>query len=119
MDERYDYNFNVRDAVRDYVRNHCFTILGDRERDQEELYDQCFTSDDVTGNASGSYFCNAWRAGECLLGNWVLLQDACDAYGQDLGEAVRRGEEFCDVTIRCYVLDEAVAAVIEELYDNE
>lgn len=118
MDERYDYNFNVKSDVQDYARNN-FTTTGDRDRDREDLHDQCFTSDSVTGNASGSYFCNAWRAGECLMGNWDLLIEACDALAQDIGEAVRGGEEFCDVMIRCYVLGEAVEAVIDELYDNE
>ena len=118
MDERYDYRYQVYSDVKDYARNHYFTITGDQDQDREDLYEQTWAEDSVTGNASGSYFCNAWRAGECLLGNWELLAEACDAFGTDLGEAIRQGEEFCDVTIRCYVLGEAVARVIGELYED-
>lgn len=118
MDERYDYRFSVRQDVRDYVRNNGFAITGDQDQGREDLYEQTWAEDSVTGNASGSYFCNAWRAGECLLGNWDLLVEACDAFGTDLGEAIRQGEEYCDVAIRCYVLREAVEAVIDELYED-
>lgn len=44
-----------------------------------------------------------------------LLEEACDEFGQDVGEAVKRGAEYCDVTIRCYLLGSAISEAIDEL----
>ncbi|MBS6715012.1 MAG: hypothetical protein KH231_06015 [Dialister sp.] len=47
-----------------------------------------------------------------------LLADAAEEFGGDLGEWVERGAEYCDVSIRCYLLGSAVDDVINELQDK-
>lgn len=46
------------------------------------------------------------------------LEEACNEFGQDIGEAVKQGAEYCDVTIRCYLLSQAISAAIDELEEK-
>lgn len=79
------------------------------------LNDELWTDDSVTGNASGSYTFNTYTAEENLCHNYDLLEQACDEFGQDIATAIKEGAEFCDVTIRCYLLAQAVEDAITEL----
>lgn len=46
------------------------------------------------------------------------LEEACEEFGQDIGEAVKQGAEYCDVTIRCYLLSRAIETAIYELEEE-
>ena len=91
----------------------------DREELEEVAHDELWADDSVTGNGSGSYFFSTWKSEEALCHNWDLLAEACEEFGQDIGEAFKRGAEFCDVTIRCYLLGQAIAAALDELEEEE
>ena len=115
--EKYDYLESVKDAVREYIKEHdvkCTTST--RDEVYEELYDDCFISDCVTGNASGSYTFNTWRAEENLCHNMDLLQDACTEFGC---EPKFDSAEWCDVTIRCYLLSQAISEVLDEIEEED
>lgn len=86
-----------------------------RECLAEWLNDELWTEDSVTGNGSGSYTFNTYTAEENLCHNHDLLEEACDEFGQDIGQALKEGAEFCDVTIRCYLLSQAIEEAITEL----
>jgi len=95
---------------------------GDRFEDTDaddiyqELNDDLFVSD-VTGNASGSYTFNTWQARENVLGAEDVLKDACSEFGcmDVLGEKFLDGEwEWMDVTIRCYLLGEAIGMFMQK-----
>ena len=73
--------------------------------------------DSVTGNASGSYTFNAWKAEEYLCHNWDLLAEAIEEFGGNT-DILRAGAKSCDVTIRCYLLGQCIAAALDEL-ENE
>lgn len=90
-----------------------------REVLAEWLNDELWTNDSVTGNASGSYTFNTYTAEENLCHNFDLLEQACSEFGQNLSDAVREGAEFCDVTIRCYLLSQAVEEAIAQLEDED
>lgn len=83
------------------------------------LNDELWTDDSVTGNASGSYTFNTYTAEENLCHNYDLLEQACDEFGQDIGQALKEGAEFCDVTIRCYLLAQAVEDAITQLEEQD
>lgn len=72
----------------------------------------------MTGNASGSYFFNSYKAGEALAHNWDLLEEALEAFGQKGTDILEEGPEAADVTIRCYLLPEAIATVLDELEES-
>ena len=85
---------------------------------QEKLYDDMFIADSVTGNASGSYTFNAYRAEENLAHNLDLLQEAYDEFGVDYGDLIDRGAETADVTIRCYLLGQVLNDYFNEHEDE-
>ena len=90
----------------------------DREELEEVAQVELWADDSVTRTGRGSYFFSAWKAEEALCHNWDLLAEACEEFGQDIGEAVKQGAEACDVTIRCYLLSQAIAAALDELEEE-
>lgn len=118
--ERYDYLDAVTDDVREYIRNEVDLTewKGNRDGLEEKLNDDLWTEDSVTGNASGSYYFNAWKAEEALSHNWHLLAEALQEFGQDGTDILEKGAEAMDVTIRCYLLGQAIAAALDELEDE-
>ena len=117
MSERYNYLEAVTDDVREYIRD---TIdlsewKGDRDGLEEKLNDDLWTADSVTGNTSGSYYCNAWRAEEALSHIWDLLAEALQEFGQDGTDILKQGAEAMDVVIRCYLLGQAITEALDEL----
>lgn len=119
MAEYYNYREHVADDIRDYIGwntpDEIVSRYGaDMDDIREGLYDDLWTADSVTGNGSGSYFCNAWKAEEALAHNWDILADALEEFGGDT-DILRQGPEACDVTIRCYLLGECLAEVLEEM----
>lgn len=123
--EKYDYLQAVTDDVREYVENEIDRTewTDDREGLEEKLNDELWTVDDVTGNASGSYYCNSWKAEEAIAHNLDLLAEAFSEFGGGC-DLLKDGAEACDITIRCYLLGQAIAAVLDDLesegyFENE
>lgn len=116
----YNYLEAVTDDVREYINNEINRAdwIDNRDGLEEKLNDDLWVNDSVTGNASGSYTFNAWQAEENLCHNMELLEEACNEFCNDLGELVKRGAEACDVTIRCYLLNQAIAEVLEEMEND-
>ena len=96
--EKYNYLENVKKDVRNFI--------------EEQLNDELWNDDTITGNETGSYFCNPDRAAEAIALNWDLLAEALDAFGY---ENIKNGANCCDVLIRCYLLPQAISEVIEEI----
>ena len=116
--EQYNYYEAVEHDVLDYIQEilESSDWLDNRDGLEEHLNDVLWTEDSVTGNASGSYWCNAWKAEEALCHNWDLLREALTEFGckpDDLN-----GPEAADVTIRCYVLGEAINLVLDYLEND-
>lgn len=113
----YNYLEAITDDVRDYIKYEIDLDewKGNRDGLEERLNDDLFISDSVTGNASGSYYCNAWKAEEALAHNWDLLAEALREFGQDGTDILEQGPEAMDVTIRCYLLGQAIAEALDEL----
>ena len=113
----YNYLEAVTSDVLDYIKEeiNLDEWKGNREGLEEKLNDELWTVDSVTGNASGSYTFNTWEAEENLAHNWDLLAEALDEFGQDRTDVLRQGAEAMDVTIRCYLLGQAIAEALDEL----
>ena len=115
----YNYLENVtNDAKQAILDNLKYWDFADRDELEEVANDELWCNDAVTGNASGSYTFNTWQAEENLCHNMDELEEACNEFGQDIGEAVKQGAEYCDVTIRCYLLPQAISAAIDELEEE-
>ena len=115
----YDYYENVKDDVENYIKeNKEYFKATDLEELEEELNEKCWDSDNVTGNASGSYTFNTYEAEENLNGNWDLWLEALEEFACSEINPIEKGAEWCDVTIRCYVLSQAISALLEQMEEN-
>ena len=113
-----DYREEVKSDVLDCIRNEIdFEDFETLDELEEKLNDDLWVNDSVTGNASGSYTCNSYEAEENIAHNWDLLQEALEEFGNE-ESPISKGAEWCDVTIRCYLLGECIAAALEEIEDD-
>lgn len=80
--EKYDYLSAVESDVREYIENNVnFHDYSDLDEMKEDLNEKLFVEDSVTGNASGSYTFNTWKAEEYLCHNLDLLAEANEEFG--------------------------------------
>ena len=107
---KYNYLENMKEDIKQYIKDNEIT-----EPTFDELYDDMFIEDSITGNASGSYYCNTWKSEEAICHNLDLLQEACKVFGC---EPKLDNAEWCDVTIRCYLLGQALQEVLDEMEEN-
>lgn len=110
--EKYNYLEAVTNDVLHYLNENAeqYISVADADELAERLNDDLWTVDAVTGNGSGSYTFDAYTAEEYLCHNTDLLQEACEEFGcaPQLNNA-----EWCDVTIRCYLLPHAIQKVLD------
>ena len=96
---------------------HDFSNWLSKETNLEYLNDILWIEDSVTGNASGSYWFNRYKAEEAICHNWDILADACEELCCE-ADVLNKGAEWADVTIRCYLLGEVIGTVLDEVYDD-
>lgn len=115
--ERYNYYEAVADDVREYINNeiNLDEWRGDRDGLEQQLNDDLWVDDSVTGNGSGSYTFSTYTAEEYICHNLDLLGEALSAFGGEPEYLLKSGAEAADVTIRCYVLGSAISEVLDEL----
>jgi hypothetical protein len=117
--ERYDYRQNVKDDVKTYIKeNEIHWTEDDRDDVQNDVNEQCWVADSVTGNGSGSYTFNTWQAEENVCHNTDLLAEALEEWGQQGENILEKGAEWADVTIRCYLLGECIGTAMDELEEE-
>lgn len=116
----YNYIEAMKADVRQYMEdNESYLNYTDREDLEQQLNDLLWTADSVTGNASGSYTFNRWDAEKYVLDNIDLLKDAYEDFGQReqfTEDFFSENWERMDVTIRCFLLGQVIADVLEEDY---
>lgn len=115
----YNYFESVKEDVKNYINNSIDLKEYEREELEQKLNDDLFVDDTVTGNGSGSYTFCTYEAEENLCHNMDLLKDAADYFEQNFGDLVEQGAEVCDVTIRCYLLPQAINEVLDEYDDDD
>lgn len=114
----YDYYEAVKEDVLKYVEKEVDTDGIDFKELETQLYNDLFTEDSVTGNASGSYTFSRAQAQEYVEENKDLIHEMCNEFGCE--ERVKDwwisdDYESIDVSIRCYVLGSAIGSALEEL----
>ena len=115
----YNYEEAVKNDILAYIEENIdfkdFETLDDLA---EQLYDDLFVEDSVTGNASGSYTFSNDQAEENLCHNLDLLGEALEEFGCGPAYLIEHGAEACDVTIRCYLLGGCISEVMEEIEEE-
>lgn len=114
----YNYREEMAQDIKEYIRENESEFEGlDIDELRDKLYDDLWTEDSVTGNASGSYTFNRFRAEEYIKDNLDLLGEAYEELStpEDLGrELIDQNYENMDVTIRCYLLYQVIDEVLED-----
>ena len=122
----YNYKEQIRADVQEWIEDNKEQIEGlDRHDAFEVVYDSCWVSDSVTGNASGSYTMSRWEAREYFFSD----SDSDDYISEmleggfitssELGEKMAESNwEWIDVSIRCWLLNQAVTEIMDELYED-
>lgn len=91
----------------------------DKAEELESYYDDFFINDGITGNASGSYFCNSNKA-EQMVNKVIWTEELLD-YFREFGYdhvPFEKGAEHIDVSIRCFMLSECLQEVIQAINDT-
>ena len=125
--EKYNYYEAMKEDIKNYIaENYTAEELNEKMLDfddfSEELNDDLWTVDSVTGNGSGSYTFSRATAKDYILSdsdNIYLLRDALKEFcvdGDTIEEKFLSEEwEYFDVTIRCYILGSVIYEVLEDL----
>lgn len=119
----YNYLKAMKSDIKDYIKNEVnISYYSDREELENDLNDILWNEDSVTGNASGSYTFNCAEAFGYVDDNMNLLSEACAECGIDsatVGEKFLDEDwEYFDVTIRCYLLAQAISEALDEIEDD-
>lgn len=125
--EKYNYCEAMKEDIKNYIaENYTAEEINEKMLDiddfSEELNDDLWTVDSVTGNGSGSYTFSRATAKDYILsdsGNVDLLREALREFcvdGDTIAEKFLSEEwEYFDVTIRCYILGGVINEVLEDL----
>lgn len=120
----YDYREAMTEDVKEWIKENVDLTewTEDREGLEQQLNDDLWTADSVTGNGSGSYTFNRVQASLYVLDNMDLLQEAIDEFATDpatVGDKfISEDWEWFDVTIRCYLLGSIISDVLNEMEEN-
>ena len=114
----YNYLEELKSDVRNYIKEVASDYMDCEDIDElrENLYDNLWDEDSVTGNGSGSYTFNREEAKKYVADNLDLMVDAYKEF-DSIEKLVNNLEdsdfETIDVTIRCYLLSQALDEVLD------
>lgn len=116
----YNYLEAMVDDIKEYIDYDVnLTEYSDLDEFRDALNDDLWVNDGVTGNASGSYTFDRNKAKEYVIDNEELLGEMIQEFDVDaktVGEKFIEGDwEYFDVSIRCYLLGQAIEQALDEL----
>lgn len=116
--QNYDYMEALVSDIKDIWEDaDAWQEIEDRDELEETMNDELWVEDSVTGNGSGSYFFNSEEARDAIRGNEDLLVEAIEEFGNNLEDYKKAltDPEWADVTIRCYLLGQAIGQFLDEI----
>ena len=115
----YNYLEELKSDVRTYIKEVASDYMDCEDMDElrDSIYDNICDEDSVTGNGSGSYTFNREKAKEYVSDNMDLMVEAykdLDSIESLVDDLEALDFETIDVTIRCYLLSQALDEVLED-----
>ena len=115
----YNYLEELKSDVKNYINEVASDYMDCEDMDElrDSLYDNLWNEDSVTGNGSGSYTFNREEAKKYVSDNLDLMVEAYKDLDsiESLVDALEALDfETIDVTIRCYLLSQALDEVLED-----
>ena len=122
----YNYKEIVRADVKEWIDDNKEQIEGlDRSDAYEVIYDSCWVDDSVTGNASGSYTFSSYEARQNFYEDTESEEYLEQMVDEGFADAMEVGKkiissnyEWLDVSIRCWLLSDAVSDVLDEIFEE-
>ena len=118
----YNYLEAIIEDVKEAIKEYDSTEFADREEFEERLNDDLWNADSVTGNGSGSYTFSRSEAEEYVNDNSDLLREAISEFcidSETVAEKFLDADcEYFDVTIRCYLLGQAISEALDDMEDE-
>lgn len=114
----YNYYEAVKEDVLNYIKKEVDMNGMDLDELKERLYEDLINNDSVTRNASGSYTLCRSEAQKYVEENKDLVREMCDEFGDHQRIAnwwPTDDYESIDVSLRCYVLGNAIEMAVKEL----
>ena len=118
------YLDQITEDIREYIEDNYTTEeltekMEDRDSFEEELNDDLWIDDSVTGNGSGSYTFSRAKAQEYVLNDIDTVQEALREFCVEADTIAKKflesDWEYFDVTARCYVLGMGISEVLDEI----
>ena len=115
----YNYLEELKSDVKNYIKEVASDYMDCEDMDElrDSLYDNLWNEDSVTGNGSGSYTFNREEAKKYVSDNLDLMVEAykdLDSIESLVDDLEALDFETIDVTIRCYMLSQALDEVLED-----
>lgn len=119
------YVNQVRNDAIEYIDGQVNSGYWTKDTSIDDIYDELFVADGVTGNGSGSYTFNRYLASENVAD--AIWDDdivcALNEIGVNIDELIKdRDPEGLDVSIRCVILSHVMGDLEEhfdELFDDD
>ena len=119
----YNYLEAIKDDVIEYINENInLDEVESRDELEEQLNDDLWAEDSVTGNGSGSYTFDRHQSYENVQGDPDAMDYIRDLVSEFGVEAETVAEKFLDedydywdVSIRCYLLGQAIGEALDEL----
>ena len=119
----YNYLEAIKDDVIEYINENInLDEVESRDELEEQLNDDLWAEDSVTGNGSGSYTFDRHKSYENVQGDPDAMDYIRDLVSEFSVEAETVAEKFLDedyeywdVSIRCYLLGQAIGEALDEL----
>ena len=118
-----NYLEQMKEDIRNYIEENGIVVTSEnREEVEEKLNDDLWIDDSVTGNASGSYTFNSYKAKKYVVDNMELLQETISEFCIDAATVsekfINEDWEYFDVSIRCYLLGQAISETLDDIIEE-
>lgn len=119
----YNYLEAIKDDVIEYINENInLDEVESRDELEEQLNDDLWAEDSVTGNGSGSYTFDRHQSYENVQGDpdaMDYIRDLVSEFGVEAETVAEKfldeDYEYWDVSIRCYLLGQAIGEALDEL----
>lgn len=112
------YLEQMKADIIEYIKSEDIDLEQDRDDIANDLSEELWTVDSVTGNGSGSYTFNTAKAREYVLEDGEeYVKELIEEFCLDSGTVAKHlfDWEYWDVSIRCYLLCRAIDFALDEI----
>lgn len=115
-----NYFEQVKEDIKTWCSDNNFKIEAGADLDElaEQLDEALWSEDSVTGNGSGSYTFDREEAKINVINDMETVTEALKEFcvsAEEIGKKFLAEDwEYLDVTARCYILNQAIWAILEE-----